>query len=120
MSSGGTNGDAVVSNWGRWGDDDERGTLNLLTAAQVARAAALVRQGRVYSLALPLAADAPAGRRYSVRHHPAVFATPGEPYGYADDRIDLYTHGTTHIDALSHIFYDNQLYNGYLVDETLD
>lgn len=120
MSSGGTKGDEAASNWGRWGADDERGTLNLLTEAEVARAAALVRKGKVYSLAVPLAPDAPAGRRYAVRHYPAVFGTEGEPYGYADDRIDLYTHGTTHIDALSHIFYDNRLYNGFRVDESLD
>jgi kynurenine formamidase len=120
MSSHASDADVPLSNWGRWGENDERGTLNLLTAERVLQATGLVRRGAVYSLAVPLAADAPAGRRYAVRHFPAVFATEGEPYGWADDRIEMYTHGTTHIDALSHIFYDNRLYNGYRVDESLD
>ncbi|HEY7034301.1 MAG TPA: cyclase family protein [Thermomicrobiales bacterium] len=120
MATDGTETDSTLGNWGRWGDGDERGTLNLLTAERVAGAAGLVRRGKVYSLAVPLAPDAPAGRRYPVRHHAAVFAKPGDPYGWADDRIELYTHGTTHIDALSHIFYDNRFYNGYRVDESFD
>jgi kynurenine formamidase len=120
MSSGANVAGAAVSNWGRWGADDERGTLNLITAEHVARAAGLVRRGKVYSLAVPLAPDAPAGRRYPVRHHTSIYAKRRAPLGAADDRIELYTHGTTHIDALSHIFYDNRLYNGYRADETLD
>ena len=48
-----------VNNWGRWGDDDELGTLNLLTPDVVRRAAELVRRGQVFSLALPLGPDGP-------------------------------------------------------------
>ncbi len=43
-----------VTNWGRWGVDDERGTLNLLTPEVVSHAASLVKRGKVYSLAMPL------------------------------------------------------------------
>ncbi|MGH2474455.1 MAG: cyclase family protein, partial [Candidatus Limnocylindrales bacterium] len=48
-----------VNNWGRWGDDDELGTLNLITPEVVRGAAGLVRQGKVFSLALPLGPDGP-------------------------------------------------------------
>src|SRR6476620_5145999 len=50
---------AKVSNWGRWGDDDQIGTANLLTAEAAARGAAAVRSGRRFSLALELKADGP-------------------------------------------------------------
>jgi len=43
-----------VNNWGRWGADDELGTLNLITPEVVRGASGLVRQGKVFSLALPL------------------------------------------------------------------
>ena len=44
---------AAVSNWGRWGEDDQLGTLNLITPEMVADAARLVRRGQTFSLALP-------------------------------------------------------------------
>ncbi|MEE3132601.1 MAG: hypothetical protein VX298_03450, partial [Pseudomonadota bacterium] len=43
-----------ISNWGRWGDDDELGTLNTITPSVRAQAAALVKEGTTISLALPL------------------------------------------------------------------
>ena len=48
-----------VSNWGRWGDGDERGTLNLIDAEAMRRGAACVRTGKAFSLALPLNEDGP-------------------------------------------------------------
>ena len=47
-----------VSNWGRWGADDERGTINFITPDVVRRAAACVRRGVVFSLGLPFDATA--------------------------------------------------------------
>src|SRR2546427_8747756 len=63
-----------VSNWGRWGPDDERGTLNYLTAEQVRASAALVRSGRTVSLSLPIntvagADDPPPSLAYQVETH---------------------------------------------------
>jgi hypothetical protein len=49
----------VPSNWGRWGDEDERGTANLLNAGLVKAAARLIENGTVYSLAAPLSPDGP-------------------------------------------------------------
>ena len=43
-----------IGNWGRWGDDDERGTLNLLTPEVVRAAAGSIKSGKVYNLGLPI------------------------------------------------------------------
>ena len=50
---------ANVSNWGRWGADDRRGTLNLIDEAAVRRGLAAARQGRVFSLSIPFDEDGP-------------------------------------------------------------
>jgi hypothetical protein len=48
-----------ISNWGRWGRDDQRGAINLIGPEQVLHAAGLVTTGEVISLAAPFAADGP-------------------------------------------------------------
>jgi kynurenine formamidase len=110
-------------NWGRWGRGDERGAANFITAERVLEAASLVRSGRVYSLSLPVQQQ---GVPIFPRRAPCLhFMTlDGGDYaaglkrkaGYqsADDYISLPTHGTTHIDSLAHVWYDDHLYNGYL------
>ena len=50
---------ARVSNTGRWGADDQRGTLNLVDTAAVLRGVAAARQGKVFSLAIPFDEDGP-------------------------------------------------------------
>jgi len=110
------------SNWGRWGPDDERGALNLLTPDTVVDAARLVRDGRVFALGLPVQ---PRGVPMTP-HRPAIvhlMARDGGDYaagavapddiGTADDYLALPVHGTTHVDALCHLWYGGQLYNGY-------
>src|SRR5215469_8131094 len=78
----------AVKNWGRWGPDDELGTLNYITPDTVRAAAALVRSGRHVTMSIPL-----------------TFAT---------DYVGLAFHGDchTHMDALCHIAYRGQVYNG--------
>jgi hypothetical protein len=101
-----------LSNWGRWGADDQRGTLNLLTPEIVAAAAGLVRSGKVYSLAMPLAADGP---QWPTRHKTWKVTTHTvypNGRGSSDDVVTLHSHSGTHMDALCHIWYDDQLYNG--------
>lgn len=122
----------ACTNWGRWGPDDEAGAVNLITADAVLRAAAEVRSGRIVSLALPLDATGPqsGGRRYNPRltmtatgtdHLAQVQRTGrGEPltsFGYGDDNLDMPTQAGTHIDALSHVFFDGRMYNGYSAQE---
>lgn len=111
---------ARVSNRGRWGADDQRGTLNLIDADAVRRGAAAVRSGEVFSLALPFDADGPQtgaipGRDNPV-HEMVMVNTPftGDPAGFttSDDRFSMGVQACTHWDALSHVGYEGLLYNG--------
>ena len=112
--------DDKLSNWGRWGREDERGTLNLITADTIRQAATLVRRGKIYSLAVMLDKTGPlAGIRNPLWHRTSVTLRPTPLHSSADDVIVMHTHGTTHIDALCHIFAANQMYNGYRVDEKI-
>jgi kynurenine formamidase len=101
----------TLSNWGRWGDDDQLGTLNLITPEVTAAAAATVRTGRTVSCARPLDTRAAADNPNPVAHHMIGTVTEGGGADY----VALAPHGfaTSHIDALCHIFWDGMLYNGY-------
>jgi kynurenine formamidase len=101
---------AAVKNWGRWGPDDERGTLNYLTPDKVAAAAALVRSGRTVSMAIPINKVAgpdnpnPAVRPMSLMQDLPVSAS-GLSFGMCF--LGMACHGDchTHIDALNHVAY---------------
>lgn len=112
-------------NWGKWGPDDQAGTLNYVTAEKVVQAAKLVRKGTVFSLAIPFDQQGPqtGGLR---RFNPMIFMTrdgrntlagplAGAPrnFGNADDMFMMPTHGATHWDALGHVFWDGKMWNGY-------
>jgi kynurenine formamidase len=108
-----TGAEAAVTNWGRWGADDERGTLNLLTPEIVRHAAGLVQRGKVYSLAMPLAVDGP---QWPTRHKTwkvTTFGVQPNGRGSADDVVTMHSHSGTHIDALCHVWYEGHLYNGH-------
>ena len=65
------------TNWGRWGPDDERGTLNLLTPENIRQAAGLVRHGKAYSLMLDLDKDGPVAQtRNPLWHRTSVTLRP--------------------------------------------
>jgi kynurenine formamidase len=106
-----------VSNWGRWGPNDERGTLNYLSPAHVRAAATLVRSGRSVSLEIPINKVAgPDNPNPAIHHMTATYDTVwshGEP-SFAMDYLGCACHGDchTHIDALCHIAYKGKLYNG--------
>lgn len=109
------------TNWGKWGAEDERGTLNYITPEKTARAAALVKTGRVYPLAIPLKAKAPIWPGRHQNWHVATYRnTPGPGPGGAEDILMIQTHGSTHIDALCHIFVDGQMYNGFDAAKSID
>jgi len=106
-----------VSNWRRWGPDDERGTLNYITPAHVRAAATLVRSGRSVSLAIPIntvaGPDNPRPAvRYMVQGHDISSGLGDE--SFALDYMSCEAHGDchTHIDALCHVAYKGKLYNG--------
>ncbi len=109
-----------VSNWGRWGDDDELGCGNLLTEESTRRGVAAVRRGRRISLAADLKQDGIQVGQPARRYNPILSLTslnerdkfaPGIWEG-TDDLVTMSTCAGTHVDALSHVSYDGFLYNG--------
>jgi kynurenine formamidase len=104
----------TLSNWGRFGERDQLGTLNLITPAKRIAAAALVRSGRSVSCARPLPTEPGPDNPIPVVHLMTATATEG----YGGDYLALAPHGygTSHIDALCHIFNDGKLYNGYGIE----
>ncbi|MCL1896362.1 MAG: cyclase family protein [Clostridiales bacterium] len=106
-----------VKNWGRWGEDDERGALNYITPERTAAAAALVRSGRTVSMAIPIDKGAGPDNPAPAMHFMCSLHdtdTGSEGLGFATDFIGMQCHGDchTHIDALCHLSYKGSLYNG--------
>jgi kynurenine formamidase len=92
-----------LSNWGRWGKDDQKGTVNLITPAVRKEAAALVKDG--VSVSLSHDTDSTYGVKMS----------PPADGQFNMDEQSVFFHGTahTHFDALSHVFHNGQMYNGF-------
>jgi len=114
-------------NWGKWGADDEIGTLNYIKPEMLVKAAGLVKRGAVFSLAIPFDSSGPQinqPRRFNPIHRMILtgpdFTTgavkrPGG-VGFADDMVIMALQCGTQWDALSHCFLDDTLYNGYDAD----
>jgi kynurenine formamidase len=114
-----------LSNWGRWGKDDQIGTLNNVTAEDIVNAAGLIRKGKVFALGLSLKEPIQSGLfggRWNPIHTMLATGTDAaagnqdtpEPYiRYADDAINMPCQASTQWDALCHIFLDDKMYNGY-------
>jgi kynurenine formamidase len=110
-----------LSNWGRWGADDQLGTLNLITEEKRRAAAALVRSGRSVGCARPIAEEpGMADVRMPPLHFMLNSGEATEPSrdgrkGSTRDFIGMQTHGLalSHVDALCHAYWDDKLYNGY-------
>jgi kynurenine formamidase len=115
---------ASVSNWGRWGDDDERGTANLIDDAALRRGLAAVRSGNHISLAIPLDQRSPQqggapGRLAPLRTMLSINQTYTGQDGDAafnDDTVVMAMSAGTHIDAIGHVSYGGLLYNGFPAD----
>jgi kynurenine formamidase len=98
-----------LNNWGRWGHDDQLGTVNLITDTRRAAARALVRKNRTVSLARDIVPQPHLQFGYHV-----TFPSKRERADVVLDRFDLVYHGywVTHVDALCHVAWDGELYNG--------
>jgi kynurenine formamidase len=108
-----------LKNWGRWGPDDERGTLNHLTEARRAAASRLVRSGESISLGRDLGTEPSPENPWPAQHHMLASGdardSSGIPgYEAARDHVALDVHGlfTTHVDALSHMFVRGEMFGG--------
>jgi kynurenine formamidase len=108
-----------LSNWGRWGDDDERGTVNLITPDKIVAASELIRTGKVFDLGIPFGAGGP--QPGGGRINPVLLVSetgtdqkdfPGA-FHYADDYIFMPLQSASQWDGLAHVFYDEKLYNGF-------
>jgi kynurenine formamidase len=108
-----------LSNWGRWGKDDQLGTVNLITPATRKKAAALVREG----VSVSLARDT---EKQTAADNPKPFAqvmeaTGASPAGgqFSVDTYSVLYHGYahSHMDSLCHMFYEGKMYNGYSQNE---
>ncbi|MFI0450682.1 cyclase family protein [Actinomadura sp. 6N118] len=122
------------NNWGRWGADDERGALNLLSPEVIVAAAGCVREGRALSLSLPIRGATSSPAPTTVPHlrgrplpqhfmsvdggdYAAGTRAIGAGLKIADDALVVTPHGTTtHMDALCHMWSGEELYNGHPAD----
>ena len=106
-----------LSNWGRWGSEDERGTLNFITPERLVAAGRLIRTGKTFDLGIPLGSDGPqpGGGRINPVH---LMSQTGDAqvfpggFRFADDYIFMPLQAASQWDALSHVYYDDLLYNG--------
>lgn len=105
---------AQCNNWGRWGDDDQRGTLNLITPDTRQAALTLARRGRLVSLARDIIPN-------PNLDYQMLFPDTRERSDVGMDYFGMVFHGTafTHMDALCHISYDGKIYNGRAFEPSL-
>ena len=98
----------VCSNWGRWGDGDSAGTINLITPDVRKAAAGLVKSGRAVSLSRPWNTVGGPGNWNPAQHYLRFNDA------FSVDYIGILFHGyaTTHVDALCHILWEGKMYNG--------
>ncbi len=104
-----------LSNWGRWGPDDEMGALNLITPAKRREAADLVTEGFTVSLASIANTE-----RTIDNPCPIEWQMSSASPGGASDTVNypcIHGPGTTHIDGFAHRFFDGKMWNGYPIDE---
>jgi kynurenine formamidase len=119
-------GDDTPKNWGKWGNDDEVGALNYLTSNEVINGIQCVRSGEVFTLQIPMGHPHGdplfPGREGLTRENvldesswdPGNEGAPDFAGGlhYSDDKAEIFLQGSTQYDALGHVWYDGQIWNG--------
>ena len=101
------------NNWGRWGADDERGTMNLITEEKTRDAAALVRRGITVSLAHNPMPDAAVDNPDAAFNHTMGQSLRSDTYEFT-----YHGYGVSHIDSLCHFLWNDRLYNDILPSES--
>lgn len=112
-----------INNWGKWGENDEKGAGNYITAELIVKAAQLIKKGETFSLAIPIDKTGPLfPGNYSPQHLMELTGTDYQSVDYTSDNgdqkfamdaITMSLHATTSWDALSHAWYGDSIYNGY-------
>jgi kynurenine formamidase len=102
-----------LSNWGRWGDDDELGTLNLITPEKRVAAARLVTEGVSISLAHDVEKEPAVDNAFPFGHRMLSTGAGDGPWAMDEYRIAYHGIAHTHMDALCHLFYRGRMYNGF-------
>ncbi|MEW6211030.1 MAG: cyclase family protein [Acidobacteriota bacterium] len=110
-----------LSNWGRWGKDDQLGAINLITQAKRKQSAALVREGISVSLARDTNKET-APDNTSPYEHRMTITGVNNPGQFSADSVGVFFHGYqhTHLDALCHMFYQGKMYNGFSKEEVAE
>ena len=101
------------NNWGRWGADDERGTMNLITEEKTREAATLVRRGITVSLAHNPMADEAVDNPDAAFNHTMSQSLRSDTYEFT-----YHGYGVSHIDSLCHFLWNDRLYNDILPSES--
>jgi len=103
-----------LSNWGRWGKEDQRGALNLITPEKRKQAAALVKDGAIVSLARTAIKEEVDSSPAFV-HRMVALPKEGQDIASAADEYSVRYHGftQTHLDGLCHLMYKGKMYNGF-------
>lgn len=128
-----------ISNWGRWGAEDQLGTLNFITPEKLVSTGSLIRTGKSFALAIPLDETGPQGA-HGIRRNPVHLMSIGGvdhdiverlgdwgglkaaevkgfysmgPVRFNDDFLMFPPQASTQWDSLAHVYYDELLYNGF-------
>ncbi len=109
-----------LSNWGRWGKEDQLGAINLITPAKRKQAATLVKEGVSISLARDPQTEKAIDNPRPYEH--TMIRTPVGDSGVAMDNYSVSYHGLahTHLDSLFHVFYQGKMYNGFSQQEVTE
>ncbi len=103
-----------LTNWNRWGKQDQMGSVNLITPAKRKTAAALVKEGYAVSLSGNAETEKAVDNPFPFHHEMVSTGTgPNPMWGMDTYTIRYHNPSLTHLDALSHMFHEGKMYNGY-------
>ena len=109
-----------LSNWGRWGKEDELGAINLITPQKRRQAAALVTEGVAISMARNVAKVAVDSSKPFL-HKATVWKAERGISGASDEySVNYHGYAHTHVDALCHFAYQDRMYNGFSMEEVTE
>lgn len=107
-----------LSNWGRWGKEDQLGAINLITPSKRKQAAALVKEGVSVSLAHDVEKERAADNSNPFQHTMTLTgANPASQFSLDAYSVNYHGYAHTHLDALCHVFYQGKMYNGFSQEE---